>query len=58
MVGHDHIQRLYRFHRTRQRSRHIAACVQLSMSARALLYIILGHTEHHLSVLNDRYGVR
>ena len=28
------------------------------MSARALLYIILGHTEHHLSVLGDRYGVR
>ena len=28
------------------------------MSARALLYIILGHTEHHLGVLGDRYGVR
>ena len=28
------------------------------MSARALLYIILGHTEHHLGVLADRYGVR
>ena len=27
------------------------------MSARALLYIILGHTEHHLAVLGDRYGV-
>lgn len=27
-------------------------------SARALLYIILGHTEHHLAVLADRYGVR
>ena len=27
------------------------------MSARALLYIVLGHTEHHLAVLNDRYGV-
>jgi uncharacterized damage-inducible protein DinB len=27
------------------------------MSARALLYIIVGHTEHHLAVLNDRYGV-
>jgi uncharacterized damage-inducible protein DinB len=26
-------------------------------SARALLYIILGHTEHHLAVLADRYGV-
>ena len=24
---------------------------------RALLYIILGHTEHHLAVLGDRYGV-
>jgi uncharacterized damage-inducible protein DinB len=28
------------------------------MSARALLYIILGHTEHHLGVLGDRYNVR
>ncbi len=28
------------------------------MSARALLYVILGHTEHHLAVLADRYGVR
>ena len=28
------------------------------MSARAVLYIILGHTEHHLGVLGDRYGVR
>jgi uncharacterized damage-inducible protein DinB len=28
------------------------------MSARALLYIVLGHTEHHLVVLADRYGVR
>ena len=28
------------------------------LSARALLYIILGHTEHHLGVLADRYGVR
>ena len=28
------------------------------MSARALLYIVLGHTEHHLAVLADRYGVR
>jgi len=27
------------------------------MSARALLYIILGHTEHHLGVLGERYGV-
>ena len=27
------------------------------MSPRALLYIILGHTDHHLTVLNDRYGV-
>ena len=26
-------------------------------TARALLYIILGHTEHHLAVLSDRYGV-
>ena len=28
------------------------------MSARALLFIILGHTEHHLGVLGDRYNVR
>jgi hypothetical protein len=28
------------------------------MTARALLYIILGHTEHHLAVLADRYRVR
>ncbi len=27
-------------------------------TARALLYIILGHTEHHLAVLGERYGVR
>lgn len=26
-------------------------------TARALLYIILGHTEHHLAVLEDRYRV-
>ena len=25
---------------------------------RALLYMILGHTEHHLDVLADRYGIR
>ena len=25
---------------------------------RALLYIILGHTEHHMAVLSDRYGIR
>jgi uncharacterized damage-inducible protein DinB len=29
-----------------------------TLSARALLYVILGHTEHHLVVLADRYGVR
>jgi hypothetical protein len=28
------------------------------MSARALLYIVLGHTAHHLEVLADRYGLR
>jgi uncharacterized damage-inducible protein DinB len=28
------------------------------MTARALLFIILGHTDHHLGVLSDRYGVR
>jgi hypothetical protein len=27
------------------------------MSARALLYVVLGHTEHHLAVLRDRYGI-
>jgi uncharacterized damage-inducible protein DinB len=27
------------------------------VSARALLYIILGHAEHHLAVLAERYGV-
>jgi hypothetical protein len=27
------------------------------VSARALLYIILGHAEHHRSVLADRYGL-
>lgn len=28
------------------------------VSARALLYIILGHVEHHRSILAERYGVR
>ena len=28
------------------------------ISARALLYIVLGHTEHHMAVLADRYHVR
>jgi uncharacterized damage-inducible protein DinB len=28
------------------------------VSARALLYIILGHVEHHRFVLADRYGLR
>ena len=27
------------------------------VTARALVYIILGHTEHHLAVLSDRYAV-
>jgi uncharacterized damage-inducible protein DinB len=27
------------------------------MTARALLYLILGHTEHHRAVLDQRYGV-
>jgi len=27
------------------------------VSARALVYIILGHVEHHLAILADRYGV-
>lgn len=28
------------------------------VTARALLYIILGHVEHHRSVLEERYGLR
>lgn len=32
-------------------------CNDAPTTARALLYIILGHTEHHLAVLADRYGV-
>lgn len=28
------------------------------VSARALLFIVLGHVEHHLSVLAERYGLR
>lgn len=28
-----------------------------SISARALVYIILGHVEHHRSVLEERYGL-
>jgi uncharacterized damage-inducible protein DinB len=28
------------------------------ISARALLYIVLGHTEHHMAVLADRYNIR
>jgi hypothetical protein len=28
------------------------------ISARALLYIILGHVEHHRSVLGERYGLK
>jgi uncharacterized damage-inducible protein DinB len=37
---------------------HVGTSNSAPMSARALLHIILGHTEHHLSVLTDRYGVR
>jgi hypothetical protein len=29
-----------------------------SVSARALLYITAGHTEHHLSILRTRYGLQ
>lgn len=29
----------------------------VGVTARALAYIILGHVEHHLGVLRDRYGV-
>jgi hypothetical protein len=28
------------------------------ISARALLYIIVGHVDHHLAVLSERYGIR
>ena len=28
------------------------------ISARALVYIILGHVEHHLAILGERYGIR
>jgi hypothetical protein len=28
-----------------------------NVSAAALAYIILGHVEHHLGILRDRYGV-
>ena len=28
------------------------------MTARALLFIILGHVEHHMVVLEERYGLR
>jgi hypothetical protein len=28
-----------------------------SVTARALLYIIVGHVAHHLQVLRDRYGL-
>jgi hypothetical protein len=27
------------------------------VTARALVYIILGHVEHHLAVLSERYGI-
>jgi len=27
------------------------------VTARALVYIILGHVEHHLAVLSDRYAI-
>jgi hypothetical protein len=30
---------------------------EATVSARALAYIILGHVEHHLGVLTDRYGL-
>ena len=36
----------------------LGTCNGSPMTTRALLYIILGHTEHHLGVLADRYGVR
>lgn len=37
---------------------HVATTNDAPSSARALLYIVLGHTEHHLVVLADRYQVR
>ena len=36
----------------------VGASNDAPISARALLYIVLGHTEHHLAVLADRYDVR
>jgi hypothetical protein len=33
-------------------------CNGAPVTTRALLYVILGHTEHHLAVLADRYSVR
>jgi uncharacterized damage-inducible protein DinB len=36
----------------------VGTCNDAPMSTRALLYIVLGHTEHHLAVLADRYEVR
>ena len=32
-------------------------CNDGPMTPRALLYVILGHTDHHLGVLAERYGV-
>ena len=32
-------------------------CNESPTSARALLYILLGHVEHHCAVLRERYGV-
>ncbi|MBI4888137.1 MAG: DinB family protein [Acidobacteria bacterium] len=29
-----------------------------SVTARGLLYVIVGHVEHHLNVLRERYGLR
>jgi hypothetical protein len=29
-----------------------------SVTAAALVYIILGHVEHHLRIITERYGVR
>ena len=36
----------------------VGTCNDAPISTRALLYIVLGHTEHHLAVLADRYEVR
>jgi hypothetical protein len=35
-----------------------AVANQHAITGTALLYVILGHVEHHLAMLGDRYGLR